>query len=69
EGASGERFTVYAAKAAVETTQMRYLAQGKDGALFWAERGVGFVVVGSVDRDRLTQIAKLVYDQSEKLGT
>ena len=48
---------------------MRYLAQGKDGALFWAERGVGFVVVGSVDRDRLTQIAKLVYDQSEKLGT
>ena len=68
EGASGERFTVYAAKAAVEATQMRYVSQDKDSALFWAERGVGFVVTGSGDRDRLTQIAKLVYDQSERLG-
>lgn len=69
EGSSGERFTVYAAKATEESTQMRYAAQGKDSALFWAERGVGFVVAGSSDRDRLTQIAKLVYDQSEKLGS
>jgi anti-sigma factor RsiW len=68
EGPSGERFTVYAAKATVETTQMRYAAQGRDSALFWAEKGVGFVVSGSSDRDRLTQIAKLVYEQSEKLG-
>ncbi len=68
EGPSGERFTVYAAKATVEATQMRYASQGRDSALFWAERGVGFVVSGSSDRDRLTQIAKLVYDQSEKLG-
>ena len=68
EGPSGERFTVYSAKAAVDATQMRYAAQGKDNALFWADRGVGFVVTGSGDRDRLTQIAKLVYEQSEKLG-
>ena len=68
EGASGERFTVYSAKTTAGTTQMRYAAQGKDTALFWAERGVGFVVSGSVDRDRLTQIAKLIYDQSEKIG-
>lgn len=68
EGPSGERFTVYAAKATVETTQMRYASQGRDNALFWAEHGVGFVVAGSGERDRLTQIAKLVYDESEKLG-
>jgi len=68
EGPSGERFTVYSAKAAVDATQMRYAAQGKDNALFWADRGVGFVVTGSGDRDRLTQIAKLVYEQSEKIG-
>jgi anti-sigma factor RsiW len=47
---------------------MRYASQDRDGALFWAERGVGFVVIGSGDRDRLTQIAKLVYDQSDKLS-
>lgn len=68
EGPSGERFTVYSAKAAVDATQMRYVSQGRDSALFWAERGVGFVVSGSGDRDRLTQIAKLVYDQGEKIG-
>jgi anti-sigma factor RsiW len=50
ESASGERFTVYTAKASTdkastETTQMRYTSQdrngAKDGALFWADRGGG----------------------------
>ena len=69
ESASGERFTIYAARAAAETTQMRYATQDNNGALFWADRGVGYVVSGSTDRDRLTQIARLVYDQSEKIGS
>src|SRR5213083_832252 len=68
ESASGERFTIYTAKAAAETTQMRYAKQDKDGALFWAERGVAYVVSGSSDRERLTQVARLVYDQTEKSG-
>jgi anti-sigma factor RsiW len=70
ESASGERFTVYTARATTttETTQMRYATQDKDGALFWADRGVGYVVSGGSDRERLTQVAKLVYDQAEKNG-
>jgi anti-sigma factor RsiW len=68
ESASGERFTIYTAKAAAETTQMRYAKQDKDGALFWAERGVAYVVSGSSDRERLTQVARLVYDETEKAG-
>lgn len=68
ETASGERFTVYASRAATETTQMRYAAHDGNGALFWADRGVGFVVSGGTDRDRLTQVARLVYDQNEKAG-
>ena len=68
ESATGERFTIYTAKAAAETTQMRYARQDKDGALFWAERGVAYVVSGSSDRERLTQVARLVYDQTEKAG-
>ncbi|MGH9809008.1 MAG: anti-sigma factor family protein, partial [Terriglobia bacterium] len=66
--ASGERFTVYTARAATETTQMRYARQDGDGALFWADRGVGYVVSGTSDRDRLAQVARLVYDQTEKKG-
>lgn len=68
ESASGERFTVYTAKAAAGTTQMRYRTQDNDGALFWTDRGVGYVVSGSTDRERLTQVARLVYDQTDKNG-
>jgi len=68
ETASGERFTVYAARATTETTQMRYAKQNQDAALFWADRGVAYVVSGASDRDRLTEVARLVYDQSEKHG-
>src|SRR5258705_177498 len=68
ENASGEVFTVYTARSEAETTQMRYAVQDKDGALFWADRGVGYVVSGGSDRERLTQVARLVYDQAEKSG-
>lgn len=68
ESASGERFTVYTAKASTENTQMRFTTQDKDGALFWADRGVGYVVSGTSDRERLTQVARMVYDQTEKNG-
>lgn len=68
ESASGERFTVYAARASTEATQMRYMKLDNDGALFWADRGVGFVVSGAGDRERLMQVARLVYDQAEKSG-
>ena len=68
EGASGERFTVYTAKSSAETTQMRYTTRNNEGALFWTDRGVGYVVSGGSDRERLTQVAQLVYDQTEKNG-
>ena len=68
ESASGERFTIYTAKSEAEATQMRYAAQGSESALFWADRGVGYVVSGGSDRGRLTQIAQAVYDQMEKSG-
>jgi len=68
ESASGERFTIYTAKSEAEATQMRYAARGSEAALFWADRGVGYVVSGGTDRGRLTLIAQSVYDQMEKSG-
>lgn len=68
ETASGERFTIYASRATTETTQMRYASSGGNGALFWADRGVGYVVSGTTDRDRLERVARMVYDQNEKVG-
>jgi anti-sigma factor RsiW len=68
ESASGERFTIYSAKSEAEAAQMRFSSQGNESALFWADRGVAYVVSGVGDRGRLTQIAQSVYDQMEKTG-
>jgi anti-sigma factor RsiW len=68
ESASGERFTIYASRAKVEKAQMRYAAAENSGAMYWSDDGVGYAVSGSTDKDRLKQVARLVYDQTEKSG-
>jgi anti-sigma factor RsiW len=68
ESASGERFTLYASRAKIETAQMRYTAADNSGAMYWSEDNVGYVLSGPTDKDRLHQIARLVYDQVEKRG-
>jgi anti-sigma factor RsiW len=68
ESASGERFTLYASRAKTETAQMRYTAAENSGAMYWSEAGVGYVLSGPTDKDRLNQVARLVYDQMEKKG-
>ena len=68
ESGNGERYTLFTSRAATESTQMRYASQDKDGALFWADKGVGYVLSGPTDKDRLNQVARLVYDQTEKTG-
>ena len=65
ESASGERYTVYTSRTP-NATQMRYAARDRNGAILWAEDGVGYVVSGPTDKDRLQQVARLVYDQTEK---
>jgi anti-sigma factor RsiW len=68
ESASGERFTVYTARSAIRAAQMRYETHDNEGALFWSDRGVGYVVSGGSDRARLTEVAHQVYDQAENSG-
>ncbi len=68
ENASGERFTLYASRAKIEKTQMRYTAAENSGAMYWSDDGVGYVLSGPIDKDRLKQVARLVYDQTEKSG-
>jgi anti-sigma factor RsiW len=68
ESASGERFTLYTSRAKTETAQMRYTAAENSGAMYWSEAGVGYVLSGPVDKTRLNQVARLVYDQTEKTG-
>jgi anti-sigma factor RsiW len=68
ESASGERFTLYTSRGQTETAQMRYTAAENSGAMYWSENGVGYVLSGPTDKGRLDQVARLVYEQTEKRG-
>jgi anti-sigma factor RsiW len=69
ESPTGERYTLYTSRATTQTTQMRYATRANDGALYWADRGVGYVLSGpDSNKDRLQQVARSVYDQTEKNG-
>ncbi len=68
ESPTGERYTLFTSRAKIETTQMRYTAAENSGAMYWSEDGVGYVLSGPIDKDRLSQVARLVYDQTEKAG-
>jgi anti-sigma factor RsiW len=68
ESPTGERYTLYTSRGKTETAQMRYTATENSGAMYWSEDGVGYVLSGPGDKDRLTHVARLVYDQTEKMG-
>ena len=63
EGPSGERFTIYCARAQSPETALRYQAAGSVAAFYWVDDNRGFVVAGPADRDRLLKVAQSVYDQ------
>jgi anti-sigma factor RsiW len=65
QAASGERYTIYASRMNRQDSQMRYAAQDSDGTLYWVTNGVAYVVTGPSDKDKLSEVARMVYDQSE----
>jgi anti-sigma factor RsiW len=66
ESASGERFTLYTSRTKTSEAQMRYTTTDNSGAMYWSEGGVGYVLSGPIDKDRLNQVARLVYEQTDK---
>jgi anti-sigma factor RsiW len=68
EGTSGERFTIYCARAASPETALRYKDEDRVAAFYWVDDKVAYVVSGPADRDRLEQITKAVYEQIDKTG-
>jgi anti-sigma factor RsiW len=68
EGPSGERFTIYCAKAATPETALRFKEGGRVAAFYWVDDKVAYAVSGPADRNRLEQVAKSVYEQVDKTG-
>ena len=68
EGPSGERYTIYCAKAATPESALRFRKSNQFAAFYWVDDKVAYAVAGPADRERLEQVAKSVYEQVDKTG-
>lgn len=66
EGASGERFTVYASRTASPESALRFKVEDRAAAFYWVLNQVGYVVSGPADRNRLRTVVNSVYEQTEQ---
>jgi anti-sigma factor RsiW len=66
EGKSGERFTLYCAKAREPESALRYLEGERFAAFTWIDGEFGFVVSGPDKRERLEKVTQLIYEQVER---
>lgn len=67
EAPSGERFTIYCAKAeAAPETALRFKQGKRFAAVYWVDDKLAYVVSGPAERARLESIAKAVYEQVDK---
>lgn len=63
ENASGERFTLYCARADVADSAMRYNEADKAGTIYWVDGNVAYIVSGASERKQLWQVARAAYEQ------
>lgn len=66
EGPSGDRFTIYCAKARGPETALHFKKGERDASFTWVDDKVGYVVSGPADRERLEAVTKTVYEQVDK---
>jgi anti-sigma factor RsiW len=69
EGPSGERYTIYCAKAGAPETALRYKGGERYSAFYWVDDQRAFVVSGPAERDQLERVAKSIYEQVDKNAT
>jgi anti-sigma factor RsiW len=69
ESASGDRYTLYAARTAGPETALHYSVSGQVAAVYWGDGDVGFVVSGPADRDKLLKIGQAAYEQLDRRTT
>lgn len=66
EGTNGERVTLTTARARREgESAFEWKYSGEIGAVAWFENGLAFVVAGPAERERLSRVARKVFDAYE----
>jgi len=59
----GTRLTLYVRAGEGEETAFRFTREGDVRAFYWTDRGLGYVLSGMVERERLSAVARAVYEQ------
>lgn len=63
ESTGGHRLTVYVRASSGSDTQFRFVESRGVSAFSWIDQGLGFAIVGTIDRPQLLDIADTVYQQ------
>jgi anti-sigma factor RsiW len=63
ESKAGHRLTVYVRASLGGDTQFRFVESRGVSAFSWIDQGLGFAIVGAIDRPQLLDIADTVYQQ------
>jgi anti-sigma factor RsiW len=66
ENEAGDRLTLYLRADDSGETAFRFQAGGDVSAFYWVDRGLGFALTATLDRERLLEMAEAVYMQFEK---
>jgi anti-sigma factor RsiW len=66
EGSTGERYTLYASKLPGPRTALHYRTADRFAAAHWVEGEIGYVLSGPADKERLGQVAQVIYEQLEQ---
>jgi anti-sigma factor RsiW len=69
EATSGERYTIYCAHSSSPESGMRYREGEPFSSFYWVDQGLGYVVSGPNDRQRLWAVVQAAYDQIDKTKT
>lgn len=63
ENRSGQRVTLYVSlDPARSETSFRFAEHGDTSAIYWVEGGLGYALAGTLNRDEMLKVARLVYD-------
>jgi anti-sigma factor RsiW len=68
ETTSGERFTIYCARASTPDSALRFKDGNSNAAFYWVDKDIAYVVSGPADRSRLEKVTQAIYEQVDKTG-
>jgi len=66
ENPAGERFTLYCGHTNDRETALRYTTRDQNGAYYWVDQNMAYVLSGPMETGKLHEVAQAAYDQIDR---